>query len=181
MSIIQETGLFEILKPIFSSITENNWWQGHGTVDLSSVTEEGNLMPGIKCCVATHISIALKLKTQKSENVEIYSYAEGEAYILSHLRQFYPKLNVSQMCALFHCAGTPKNPFSRFPWLLSPTKVLERMTYIETLPPFILDADLHVYYYTFREVIDWFRLERKNVNLCPINSGDDSYDLQSST
>lgn len=159
-AIIQRTKLIQTLSPIFKKINSENWDQTHGFISEEKVTPEHTLKPGLKCCIGTHIAIALLHKSYTG----LYCYEDGEQFVFSLIDKIYPEITYSMMYALFHCAGTPQFPFSAEPWKLKPSEVLENMNYIETMPPDIENCD-YLMYYSNKNVIEWLALERNRIKI----------------
>ena len=56
----------------------------------------------------------------------------------------------------------PQYPFSNESWERHPSEVLERMKYIEKVPPCSVGGEEYAYY-SGSEVKDWFKLERARI------------------
>ena len=157
-SIIQQSGLYGTLRPIFQKINNGNWDQETGYVHMQDLREDNELVPGFKCCVGAHIAVRLNILC--SPQHDIYAFDDGEFYILDKLNEIC-EISEYMMYALFHCAGAPENPFSHIKWDKHPTEVLENMMYIETLPPIPQDDITNIdQYYKSPDVIEWLELER---------------------
>lgn len=125
--------MFELLSPIFKDINNENWDQGTG---YAIFDDEKNLMPNHKCCIGAHIAAKLtKPREYPVENYRTVNYVDGISFVLHRMRQVCPRMSHLMMCAFFHCAGSPEDPFSTTPWKWHPIDVLKNMKHIETLPP----------------------------------------------
>ena len=160
MSLIQKTGLIETLEPIFSQINYKNWDQCIGEISKDELFDNSELTLGTKCCIGVHIAIALTSPYLDGS----YDHRKGVDYIMNQIKKVYPEMTETMVFALFHCAGAPMFPFGLMSWILNPSEVLERIKYIETMPP--CSVGRKGFFYYMPEVKDWLQLERDRIEIC---------------
>lgn len=162
-SIIEQSGIATTLEPIFQGIHELNWNQQVGCIYAENFDSHGQLLPGFACCVGAHIAKFLDIWDESGDDDILYHYSDGRDYVLEQLQQIFPEMNYYMMCAIFHCAGSPPNPFNAEDWEFEPSIVLQNMKYIENMPP-IADTRLFLLeYYKTPEFLDWFAVERYRI------------------
>ena len=185
-SILQSTGLIETLTPIFRNINEENWDQTKGRIYLNELDSVApNAFHG-KCCVCCHIALALRTTEDGRSCHDNETYAdfleslgpysllhestEGEAYVFAQFKETYSNMDQFMLRAIFHCAGASRDPFSGEEWERMPSEVLERMKYIETLPPTDSRSNWpyaywHIHdYYSREDVVLWLQKERDRID-----------------
>ena len=136
--------LHSLLYPIFSKINNENWDQNNGYVD--------DIENEYKCCIGAHICIELGIYNKV---IGIYSFTEAREYLCKKFKLFDYQLE-----AIFHCAGSPENPFAGKPWKNHPLFVLDNIRYIETYPPIV---KCYFGYYNRDDFKEWLEIERKRI------------------
>ena len=148
------------LAHCFSQITETNWNQRSGMVTSLQI-KRGEF----SCCVGAHVAQFFNFVDpyydKKNKDTNLYHFSDG----IRKIEEMF-NLTTEQVKLLFHCAGTPEDPFGEYEWDYIPAEVLDRMRHIETAPP-----DIESYettpnpYRNYQIAIEsWLIKERENID-----------------